>query len=70
VAKLLGTLSEHERTIVSLRYGFDRGQPRSLTEVGRACGLSAEGVRQVERRALAKLRLRSSTKGLADMLAV
>jgi RNA polymerase sigma factor (sigma-70 family) len=70
VAKLLGTLTEHERTIVSLRYGFDRGQPRSLTEVGRACGLSAEGVRQVERRALAKLRLRSSTKGLADMLAV
>jgi RNA polymerase sigma factor (sigma-70 family) len=70
VAQLLGTLTEHERTIVSLRYGFDRGQPRSLTEVGRVCGLSAEGVRQVERRALAKLRLRSSTKGLADLLAV
>ncbi len=69
VAQLLATLSEHERTVVSLRYGFDRGQPRSLSEVGKVCGLSAEGVRQVERRALAKLRLRSSSKAFADMLA-
>ncbi len=69
VAELLRTLTEHERTVVSLRYGFDRGQPRTLTEVGKVCGLSAEGVRQVERRALAKLRLRSSSKAFADMLA-
>jgi len=70
VARLLGTLSADERRVVSLRYGFDRGQARTLAEVGRTCGLSAEGVRQVERRALAKLRLRSSTKAFADMLAV
>ncbi|MDQ4069850.1 MAG: sigma-70 family RNA polymerase sigma factor [Actinomycetota bacterium] len=69
VAQLLNTLTDHERTVVSLRYGFDRGQPRSLSEVGKVCGLSAEGVRQVERRALAKLRLRSSSKAFADMLA-
>ena len=69
VAQLLATLSDDERRVVSLRYGFDRGQPRTLAEVGRACSLSAEGVRQVERRALAKLRMRSSSKGLADMLA-
>ena len=69
VAQLLATLGEHERRVVSLRYGFDRGQPRTLNEVGQVCGISAEGVRQVERRALAKLRLRSSSKDFADMLA-
>ncbi len=70
VARLLGTLGEDERKVVSLRYGFDRGQPRTLAEVGRLCDLSAEGVRQVERRALAKLRLRTSSKAFADMAAV
>jgi len=70
VARLLGTLCEDERKVVSLRYGFDRGQPRTLAEVGRLCDLSAEGVRQVERRALAKLRLRTSSKTFADMAAV
>jgi len=70
VARLLGTLAEDERKVVSLRYGFDRGQPRTLAEVGRLCDLSAEGVRQVERRALAKLRLRTSSKAFADMAAV
>jgi DNA-directed RNA polymerase sigma subunit (sigma70/sigma32) len=37
--------------------------------VGRTCGVSAEGARQIERRALAKLKLRSKAGGLADMLA-
>jgi RNA polymerase sigma factor (sigma-70 family) len=69
IARLLGTLREDERRVVTLRYGFDRGQPRTLAEVARMCGLSAEGVRQVERRALAKLRLRSSTKDFADLQA-
>jgi RNA polymerase primary sigma factor len=69
VARLLNTLREDERKVVSLRYGFDRGQPRTLVEVGKMCGLSAEGVRQVERRALAKLRLRTSSKAFADMAA-
>jgi RNA polymerase sigma factor (sigma-70 family) len=69
VARLLNTLGEDERRVVSLRYGFDRGQPRTLAEVGRICGLSAEGVRQVERRALARLRLRTSSKAFADLAA-
>jgi len=69
VAQLLNTLAEDERRVVSLRYGFDRGQPRTLAEVGQVCGLSAEGVRQVERRALAKLRMRTSTKSYADLAA-
>jgi RNA polymerase primary sigma factor len=70
VARLLNTLGDDERRVVSLRYGFDQGQPRTLAEVGRLCGLSAEGVRQVERRALAKLRLRTSSMAFADMAAV
>jgi RNA polymerase primary sigma factor len=70
VARLLNTLGDDERKVVSLRYGFDQGQPRTLAEVGRLCGLSAEGVRQVERRALAKLRLRTSSMAFADMAAV
>jgi RNA polymerase sigma factor (sigma-70 family) len=69
VARLLNTLGEDERRVVSLRYGFDRGQPRTLSEVGNMCNLSAEGVRQVERRALAKLRLRTSSRAFADMAA-
>ena len=69
VARLLNTLGEDERRVVSLRYGFDRGQPRTLVEVGRMCGLSAEGVRQVERRALARLRLRTASKAFADLAA-
>ncbi len=69
VARLLNTLSEDERKVVSLRYGFDRGQPRTLVEVGKLCGLSAEGVRQVERRALARLRLRTASKAFADLAA-
>ena len=69
VARLLNTLGEDERKVVSLRYGFDRGQPRTLAEVGRLCNLSAEGVRQVERRALARLRLRTSSKAFADLAA-
>jgi RNA polymerase primary sigma factor len=69
VARLLNTLADDERKVVSLRYGFDRGQPRTLAEVGRICGLSAEGVRQVERRALAKLRLRASSRAFADLAA-
>jgi RNA polymerase primary sigma factor len=69
VARLLNTLGDDERKVVSLRYGFDQGQPRTLAEVGRLCGLSAEGVRQVERRALARLRLRTSSKAFADLAA-
>ncbi|HEX2274309.1 MAG TPA: sigma-70 family RNA polymerase sigma factor [Acidimicrobiales bacterium] len=69
IRDLLGVLSDREREVVCLRYGLDRGKPRSLAEVGRVCGLSTEGTRHVERRALAKLRLRSSATGAADLIA-
>ncbi|HEX2041911.1 MAG TPA: sigma-70 family RNA polymerase sigma factor [Acidimicrobiales bacterium] len=69
IQELLCVLSEREREVVCLRYGLDRGKPRSLAEVGRVCGLSTEGTRHVERRALAKLRLRSAATGAADLIA-
>ena len=52
-----------------LRYGLDRGRPRTLSEVAAACGLTKEGVRQAERRALNKLRLSATTTGVADLIA-
>ncbi|HXG75007.1 MAG TPA: sigma-70 family RNA polymerase sigma factor [Gaiellaceae bacterium] len=53
---LLRRLSERERDIVAARLGLDGRQPEALAEVGARYGLSAERVRQLEERALAKLR--------------
>ena len=69
VIALLAELDERERQVVCLRYGLDRGAPRTLAEVATACKMTKEGVRQAERRALAKLRLSATTTGLADLIA-
>jgi RNA polymerase sigma factor (sigma-70 family) len=69
VIELLAVLDERERDVVCLRYGLDRGRPRTLAEVATACGLTKEGARQAERRALTKLRLSATTTGAADLIA-
>lgn len=56
LASLLSRLSEKEEAVLRLRYGFQDGTARSLAETGRAFGLSRERIRQIEKRALAKLR--------------
>lgn len=57
VRALLGRLTNREREIVDARFGFDGRQPERLTAIGERLGLSAERVRQLEERALAKMRL-------------
>jgi RNA polymerase sigma factor (sigma-70 family) len=54
--QLLQPLDSRERLVLRLRYGLDRGEPRTLTEVGEVLGLTGERVRHLERAALGKLR--------------
>ena len=56
IDKLLAVLDERERYILTLRFGLDRGEPRTPDEVGQLVNLSRERVRQIEARALARLR--------------
>jgi RNA polymerase sigma factor (sigma-70 family) len=54
--KLLSPLDEREKTILRLRYGLDRGDPRTLDEIGEVLNLTRERIRQIEKGAIAKLR--------------
>jgi RNA polymerase primary sigma factor len=54
--RLLGKLTEREEAILRIRFGFDDGTPRSLAATGSVFGLSRERIRQIEGRALEKLR--------------
>ncbi|MGH3082559.1 MAG: sigma-70 family RNA polymerase sigma factor [Gaiellaceae bacterium] len=64
VRRAIEALSERERRIVELRFGLD-GEPMGLEQVGRELGLSREGVRQLEQKALE--RLAEELEGLADL---
>ncbi len=70
ISRLLSPLDEREREIVRLRYGLDRGEPRTLEEVGEHFNLTRERIRQIEARAMSKLRHPSSDTGARDLLAV
>ncbi len=69
IDKLLAPLDEREKQILRLRYGLDRGDPRTLEEVGGALNLTRERIRQIERTALSKLRHPSADNGAHDLLA-
>ena len=56
VRAVLSTLEEREQQVITLRYGLDDGQPRTLDQIGKRFGLSRERVRQIEREVMAKLR--------------
>ncbi|KAK6140236.1 hypothetical protein DH2020_026034 [Rehmannia glutinosa] len=68
---LLSVLNPRERKIIRLRFGIEGGEQKSLSEIGAGFGLSKERVRQLESRALYKLKQCLSSQGLeayADML--
>jgi RNA polymerase sigma factor (sigma-70 family) len=69
IEKLFQPLDEREREILRLRYGLDRGDPRTLEEVGDVLHLTRERIRQIERQALSKLRHPSADTGARDLLA-
>ena len=66
----VGSVDEREREILKLRFGLDRGEPRTLEEVGEYFNLTRERIRQIEARAMSKLRHPSSDTGARDLLAV
>jgi RNA polymerase primary sigma factor len=68
IGSLLDTMSERERRIIQLRFGLVDGTPRTLGDVGREFGLTRERIRQIELRALAKLRHPSRSERLRDYL--
>jgi RNA polymerase primary sigma factor len=63
---VLSTLSHRERKVLELRYGLDGSDARTLEEVGRAFGVTRERVRQIESRALMKLKSYRETQRLRD----
>ncbi len=69
VARFLDRLSDEERQVLSLRYGLDRGEPRTQGEVGQALQLTAERVRRIERDAIGKLRRQLAGSDAHDLLA-
>ncbi|MDA8117445.1 MAG: sigma-70 family RNA polymerase sigma factor [Actinomycetota bacterium] len=70
IARLLAPLDDREREILKLRFGLDRGEPRTLEEVGEHFNLTRERIRQIEARAMSKLRHPSSDTGARDLLAL
>ena len=69
ILKVLETLTPKEKAVVQLRFGIDSGQERTLEEVGRLLGITRERVRQLEFRALKKLRHPERAVKLRDYLA-
>jgi RNA polymerase primary sigma factor len=68
LAVVLSTLTERERRVLSLRFGLEDGKARTLEEVGREFNVTRERIRQIEAKALRKLRHPSRSKKLRDYL--
>ena len=68
VNEMLLALDEREREILWLRFGLDRGHPRTLEEVAEHFSLTRERIRQIEARAISKLRHPSTDRGARELL--
>jgi len=65
---VLGTLSEREEAVVSMRFGLGDGQPKTLDEIGKVYGVTRERVRQIESKTMSKLRHPSRSQVLRGYL--
>ncbi len=66
--EVLNTLSDREKRVLILRFGLENGKPKTLEEVGREFNVTRERIRQIEAKALRKLRHPSRSKKLKDYL--
>lgn len=66
--EVLDTLSEREQKVLKLRFGLEDGRPRTLEEVGKEFNVTRERIRQIEAKAIRKLRHPSRSKKLKDYL--
>ena len=68
LVEVLGTLTEREQKVLRLRFGLDDGRARTLEEVGKELNVTRERIRQIEAKALRKLRHPSRSRKLKDYL--
>ncbi len=68
ISDVLLTLTEREEKVIRLRFGLEDGRPRTLEEVGQLFGVTRERIRQIEAKALRKLRHPSRSRKLKDYL--
>jgi RNA polymerase primary sigma factor len=68
LSEVLHTLTNREEQVLRLRFGLEDGRPRTLEEVGKAFDITRERIRQIEAKALRKLRHPSRSKRLKDYL--
>jgi RNA polymerase primary sigma factor len=68
IRDVLGFLSEREREVLEMRFGLNDGKDHTLEEVGKTFGVTRERIRQIEAKALRKLRHPSRSKSLRDYL--
>ncbi len=68
LSEVLDTLTEREEKVLRLRFGLEDGRPRTLEEVGKEFNVTRERIRQIEAKALRKLRHPSRSKKLKDFL--
>ncbi|MBP5739030.1 MAG: sigma-70 family RNA polymerase sigma factor, partial [Abditibacteriota bacterium] len=68
IDEALNTLTEREREVLKMRFGLEDGYSRTLEEVGKHFDVTRERIRQIEAKALKKLRHPSSSKKLRDYL--
>ena len=68
LVEVLGTLTEREQKVLRLRFGLDDGRARTLEEVGKVFNVTRERIRQIEAKALRKLRHPSRSRKLKDYL--